>query len=185
MDLDKAIKNRHSVKKFKSKKPDWRDIIECLDAARYAPMAGGNYSLKFILVSDEDKIQQMAEASQQPFISKARYVVVFCSNPSRTINAYGERGRIYSRQQAGAAMQNFLLKLEEAGLSTTWVGHFVEEQIKSILEIPEHVQVEAIFPIGYEFEKKYTRKEKTDMDNVLYFDEWENDQMKTPKETSD
>jgi nitroreductase len=182
MELGRAIKNRHSVKKFKDKKPDWRDIIECIDAARYAPMAGSNYSLKFILVSDKNLIEQLADAAQQPFIAKAHYVVVACSNPSRTVNAYGARGEIYVRQQAGAAMQNFLLKLEESGLSASWIGHFVEEQVKKTLGIPEHVHVEAFFPIGYEFEKKYTRKEKIDLDNILYFDEWENTNMKKSKE---
>ncbi|OGJ12956.1 hypothetical protein A3K62_00315 [Candidatus Pacearchaeota archaeon RBG_16_35_8] len=182
MDLNKAIKGRHSVKKFKEKKPDWRDILEAIDTARYAPMAGSNYSLKFILVSDKEKIQQLAAASQQPFVGKVHYIVVVCSNPSRTVNAYGERGKIYVRQQAGAAIQNFLLSLEEKGLDSSWVGHFTEEEVKGILDIPEHVQVEAMFPIGYEFEKKYTRKAKIDLDNILYFDEYDNDKMKSEKE---
>ena len=177
MDLNKVMKSRHSVKKFKEKKPDWRDIIECIDAARYAPMAGGNYSLKFILVSDPVIIKQLAAASQQLFVAKAHYVVVACSNPSRTVNAYGKKGEVYVRQQAGAAIQNFLLKVEESGLSTSWIGHFVEEEIKDALKIPEHVQVEAMFPVGYEFEKKYTRKAKIDLDNILYFNKWENDKM--------
>ena len=182
MDLSKAIKNRHSVRKFNEKKPDWRDIVECIDVARYAPMAGGNYTLKFILVSDKEIIEKLAEASQQPFVGKVRYVVVVCSNPSRTINAYGKKGEVYVRQQAGAAMQNFWLKLVETGLSSTWVGHFVEEQVKRSLKIPENIQVEALFPVGYEFEKKYTRREKIDLDNILYFDEYGNEKMKGPNE---
>lgn len=182
MDLMKVIKKRHSVRKFKTKKPDWRDIIETIDAARYSPMAGSNYSLKFILVSNKEIIAQLADACQQPFVGKVHYIVVACSNPSRTLNAYGEKGKIYLRQQAGAAIQNFLLKIEEIGLSTCWIGYFVDEQVKKILKIPEHIQVEAFFPIGYEFEKKYTRKEKIDLDNILYFDEWDQKEMKKEKE---
>ena len=59
MDLDKVIHSRKSTKKFGDKKPDWRDIIECIDAMRYAPMAGGNFSLKFILVADKEKITKV------------------------------------------------------------------------------------------------------------------------------
>lgn len=172
MDLDKAIRSRHSTKKFSSKKPDWRDIIESIDAARFAPMAGSNYSLKFILVSEEEKIAELAKISQQDFISKAQYAVVVCSNPSRTKNAYGKSGEIYLRQQAGAAIENFILKLQEYGLGTCWIGHFVEEQVKHLLQIPEHVQVEAILPIGYEGEKKHTRKAPIEMDNILYFESY-------------
>ncbi len=168
MDLDKAIQNRHSVRKFKSKKPNWREIIECIDAMRYAPMAGNNFTLKFILVDDSEKIQKLAEASQQPFISQAHYVVVVCSNPSRTKNAYGKRGEMYCRQQAGAAIQNFLLKIQEAKLATTWIGHFVESQVKRILKIPEDINVEAFFPIGYE-EGKTSKKRKIDLQTTMHY----------------
>ncbi len=182
MDLDKAIRSRMSVRKFGSRKPEWRNIVECIDAARYAPMAGGNYTLKFILVDEPEKIEKIKDACQQDFVSQAQYVVVVCSNPSRTINAYGKQGEIYTRQQAGAAIQNFWLKITEYGLSTCWVGYFVESQIKRILKIPKEINVEAIFPIGFEYEKRRTRKEKIDLDNILYFNEYGEKKMKKPKE---
>ena len=177
MKLDKAIESRRSVRKFKTKKPDWRDIIECINSARYAPMAGGMYTLKFILVDDEAIIQKLADAAQQHFISKTKYVVIVCTNPSRTINSYEERGKVYCRQQAGAAIENFLLKIKEKGLATCWVGAFVEKLVKKALDIPENIDVEAMFPIGYEFEKPKTRKIKIDLDNILYFNKYDNKKM--------
>ncbi len=181
MELNRAIQSRKSVRKFKDKKPDWRDIIECIDSARYAPMAGNNFSLKFILVDDKEKIQKIADAAQQPFISQTKYVVVVCSDSARPKNIYEKRGEVFVRQQAGAAIQNFLLKIQEAGLSACWVGYFVEEQIKRELKIPEGVQIEAVFPIGYEFEKQKTRKVKIDIDRILYFNEYKNKKMKKIK----
>jgi len=181
MELDKAIKSRHSVRKFNSKKPDWRDIIEAIDAARYAPMAGRNYTVKFILIDNPESIKKIKEACQQDFVAKAQYVVVICSKPSITINAYGERGKNYARQQSGAAIQNFFLKITELGLATCWVGHFVEGQVKSALKIPDDINVEAIFPVGFEYEKKRTRKAPTDLDNILYFNEWKQKRMKKIK----
>lgn len=178
MRLDKAIKSRKSVRKFSDKKPDWRDIIEAIDTARYAPMSGGNYSLKFILVDEASKINKIAESSQQDFISQAKYVVVVCSNPSRTKNAFGnEAGTKYAHQQAGAAIQNFLLKIEEQKLSTCWIGHFVESQVKKILKIPKEVDVEAIFPIGFDSEKKKSKKSPIETDNVLRFNDYETNKM--------
>jgi nitroreductase len=178
MELDKAIQSRRSVKKFKSKKPNWRTIIECIDSARFVPMAGNNYTLKFILVEDKEKIEKITEACQQNFISQAQYLVVACSNTSRTVNEFGNSGKIWARQQAGAAIENFLLKITESGLSTCWIGYFVEEQIKRILNIPKEIDVEALFPIGYEFEKPKTRKAKIDLDRILYFDKYGNSKMK-------
>lgn len=181
MDLNKIIKSRKSVKKFSSKKPNWRDIIEAIDSARYAPMAGNNYTVKFILIDNPEKIQKLADCAQQDFIAKAHYVVVVCSNPSRPINAYDKEGEIYVRQQAGAAIQNFLLKLQESGLSTCWIGYFVENEVKNLLNIPDNVNVEAFFPIGYEHVRSRTKRAPIDLDRILYFDKYGQKKMKQPK----
>ncbi len=181
MELNRAITSRKSVRKFKSKKPDWRDIIECIDAARFAPMAGNNFTLKFIIVDNPEKIQKIADAAQQSFIAQSKCVVVVCTNPSRTANSYGKRGERYCRQQAGAAIQNFLLKIQEKKLSTCWVGAFVDKLIKRELKIPDDINVEAIFPIGYEYKKSYTRKSKIDLDRFLYFEGYGNKKMKKIK----
>jgi len=177
--IDRIIKSRRSIKKFNSKKPDWRTIIECIDSMRYSPMAGNSFSLKFILVDDSEKIDKMAVASQQQFISQAKYVVVVCTSPSRTEISFEERGKTYLRQQAGAAIQNFLLKITESGLSTCWIGNFIEDKIKELLNIPENMQVEALFPIGYAFEKPKPKR-TIDLDNVLYFNKYGNKKMNPP-----
>ena len=181
MELGKTIRNRRSVRKFKDKKPDWRDILDCIDSIKYTPMAGDNFTLKFILVDEKEKIEKLATAAQQEFINQAKYVLVICSDPFRTVNAYEKRGEIYCRQQAGAAIQTFLLKITEAGLATCWIGHFVDEQVKRELKIPEKINVEAMLPIGYEFRKPVTRKIKTDLDNALYFNEYKNKKMNPGK----
>jgi nitroreductase len=178
--LDKIIHNRRSIKKFKSTKPDWREIIECIDSMRYAPMAGNNFSLKFILVDDEKKIAELTKASQQEFINDAQYVVVVCTTPGRTETAYGDRGKSYLKQQAGAAIQNFLLKITEYKLATCWVGHFVDEQVKDILSIPKDMNVEAMFPIGYPM-KRPEPKRIIELDNVLYFNKYGNKNMIKPR----
>ncbi len=181
MSFDSLIRSRKSVKEFKNRMPDWRDIIEAIDAARFAPMAGNNYTLKFIVVDDLEIIKKLAEYSQQDFVAQTYYVVVVCSDHSRTVNAFGKQGEHYSTQQAGGAMQNFWLKLVEKGLSTCWVGHFVENLIKKELKIPEHVRIEALFPIGYEFKKSSEKKAKIELDNILYFNSYGDKKMRHPK----
>lgn len=184
MELNKAIKDRHSARKFKLKKPDWRDIIECIDSTRLAPMAGNNFTLRFVLVSDEKSIRKIAEAAQQQFVGQAKYILVACSDPKRLINAYGEKGKIFFRQQAGAALQNFLLKIQEKGLATCWVGAFVEDMIKEELRIPDQINVEAIFPIGYEQEGPVRRRDKTDLDTILFFNKYKNKKMVPDKKVN-
>lgn len=174
--IDKIIKERRSIKKYKTKKPDWRVVLDCIDSMRYAPMAGNNFSLKMILIDEPEIIKLLSEHSEQPFIKDSKYVVVVCSNEDRTKIAFEDRAEKYLRQQAGAAIQNFLLSLTNAGLSTCWVGHFYDDKIKRLLKIPEKIEIEALFPIGYANEKPKTR-ERVNFDSVMYFNTYGNKKM--------
>ena len=181
MDIDKAIKERHCVRRFKSRAPDWRDIIKAIDFARLAPLAGNIPTLKFIIVTEQDKIQQIAEACQQDFIATAKYLVIVCTDPTQCVRSYEERGNKYCSQQAGAALENFFLKLTDLGLSTCWAGAFPDEEVKRILHVPENATVEGIFPIGYEMPPKAKQKAKPKLDDILYFNTWKNKYMKAIK----
>lgn len=179
MDTEKTIRERKSIKSFNPKKIiDWRTIIEIIDFARFAPMAGNNFSLKFILVQDKEKIQKLTEASQQPFISNASSILVVCTVPSRTKNLYEERAGKYLQQQAGAAIQNILLAATNKKVGTCWIGHFVEEQVKNILKIPGNIEAEAMIAFGTASPKDTRPKTKIALQNILYFDEYKNDQMR-------
>jgi len=181
MQLNEAIQSRKSVRKFTDKKPDWRDIIECIDATRYAPMAANNFTPRFIIVEDESTIQKLADAAQQKSISNAKIVVIALSNPTKTTNSFKDMGEIYVRQQAGAAIENFLLKIQEKGLATCWVGHFAENLVKDALKIPEKLQVEALLPLGYELSGGERKPQKIDINQILFFERYGNKKMKNPK----
>jgi nitroreductase len=177
MELDKAIKERHSVRKFSTKLPDWRDILKCIDATRNTPMAGNNFTVRFIVVSNPERILKISQACEQPFVATAKYVVIVCSVPGKISTTYGKQGETYIRQQAGAAIENFLLKLVDLKLSACWVGYFMERNIKELMKIPDDVQVEAVIPVGYEYEKG-KRKTKIELDTILYFDKYGNREMR-------
>ena len=179
MQLENAIKERKSVRRFLDKKPDWRKIIRAIDLARFAPAAGNMFTTKFILVKDPERIKKLADASQQDFVKSAHYVVAVVSDDEKLKKSYNERGERYARQQAGAAIQNFLLALVDQGLVTCWVGHFDDELVRNDLGVPEDVFVEAFFPIGKETKAlaQSGEKAKPDLETVIYFDKWKNKLM--------
>ncbi len=178
MQLKDAIEQRKSVRRFDKKKPDWRKIIRAIDSARLAPAAGNHFVTRFILVSDEKKIKEIAEASQQEFVGTAHYVVVAVSDDSSLVRSFETRGVRYCAQQAGAAIENFLLALVEQKLVTTWVGHFYDEQVRRTLDIPDGMHIEAIFPIGIETKVKAKLQRKMKLDQIIYFDKWDNKKMR-------
>ena len=177
MQLKDAIESRRSVKRFHHKSLDWRKIIRALDAVRFAPSAGNNFVTRFILVSDEKKIKELATASQQTFVGTAKYIVVAVTDDSKLIQDYGERGERYGAQQTGAAIQNFLLALTEQKLVTTWVGHFYDEQVRRTLNIPEKLKIDAMFPIGKETKIGSGSRRNLELGQILYYDKWKNKLM--------
>jgi len=177
MKFDDVIEKRRSVRRFSSKKPKWQDIVEAIDAANKCPLAGNIYALRFILVDDKAKIRELAEASQQDFFENVDYAVVILSDKTSLIKSYDERAEMYARQQAGAAVENFLLKITEMGMASCWVGAFVDEEVKRVLEVPEpsdNIQVEAILPVGFEMPGHKVEKRKMSLDSCLWFNKWKN-----------
>ena len=177
MEFGRAVEKRQSIRNFSSKKADWREVIKAIDSALQAPSAGNMQTLRFILVSDRDKIKKLADASQQDFVAKAQFAVVVCSDKEQLARLYDERAEMYSRQQAGAAIEHFLLKIVDLGMDSCWVGAFSDRVVKEILQIPDDIDVEAILPVGYELGKT-RKKRKATLDSLLYFDKYKNRYMK-------
>ncbi len=186
MDLKKAVMTRKSILYFAPKAADWRKIIRAIDYARFAPAADSQFVNKFILVSDRKKISKIAEAAQQGFIEEASHVVVVTSDPGKLVKAYGDRGERWAAQQTGAAIENFLLGLNEKGLASGWVGYFSEELVKEILNIPKNLTVEAIFPVGRESRaRKALGGHVPELEEVIYFDKWRQKEMTHPTRVSE
>ena len=178
MDLDKAIESRHSVRDFKeAKRVNYKEVIDAISSAAKAPLAGNLSTLRFVIVSNKQKIKDLAIASQQDFIAKAGYVIVVCSDKKSLERYYYERADRYAKQQAGAAIQNMLLKLTELGLGTCWIGAYSDESVKRILSIPENIDVEAIFPIGYEADTSRERIPRHDINNLIFFEKYKEKRM--------
>jgi nitroreductase len=173
MDIDSAIEKRHSANSFDKKKVSWKIVLEAIEAANQAPFAGNQNHLKFVIVEDPEKIKNLAKHSNQDLVSEASIVIAVCSEDTKLENLFGERGRIYGKQQTGAAIENFLLKIEDLGLASCWIGAYEDEMIRSTLKIPEHIEIEALLPIGHEKKLKGKKKsKKKELEQTIYWDSW-------------
>lgn len=171
MDLDKAIDERRSIRDFKEKKVNWADVLEAIDAARKAPLSGNNCNIRFMIIENQEAKNKIAKLSEQYWIADASILVVVCSDDTSLENTYYDRGKVYARQQAGAAIENFLLKITDLGLASCWVGAYPDELIKQVLRIPEHINIEAILPIGYPKTKAKAIKKAT-LEKIINWEKW-------------
>lgn len=181
MEFDSLIKKRKSVRSFKPKKASWKEVLEAVDAANQGPFAGNMNNIKFVIVENTQTIKEIAKHSHQTWIAESGIVVVVCSDETHIENKYGERGRIYTKQQAGAAIATLWFKLVDLGLCACWVGAFTDEMIRSALDIPSHINIEAIIPIGCEkAEKPKAQKEKKKpLEATIFWERWDNSKRPT------
>lgn len=172
MQTEEAIRQRYSCRAFAKKKISNDAIKTILDAARNAPAAGNIFTVRLILVSDDEKKKQLVNAAfQQDFIAQASHVIVVCSDKRNLEMAYGERAELYARQQAGAAIENMFLKITDMNLGACWIGAFDEQEVKAILNVPDNIDVEALLPVGYAAEKQKLRR-KPDLDKITFLEKY-------------
>lgn len=173
MEFENIVKKRHSARDLAPKASAWKDVVDAIDCAIQGPFAGNVNNLKFVIIENPETIKKIAKHCKQLWISQAGLLLIVCSDDTHIVNMYGERGRVYGKQEAGAAIMTIIFRLTELGLASCWVGAFTDEMIKSSLKIPAHMEVEAIIPIGKEIPSKAKRiKKKTNLVTVLNWEKW-------------
>jgi nitroreductase len=70
------------------------------------------------------------------------------------------------------AVTHITLCAAAEGLGTCWIGAFYEDQIKEILNIPNHVRVVAILPVGYPQDPGPVEKIRLRLDNLVSYEQW-------------
>jgi len=149
MDVIEAIKTRRSVRKYKRKYVEQEKIIECLEAARWAPSADNFQPWSFLVVRNEDARKRLSEIhTWGRFMAESPVVVAFLAYPTRSQN--------YCHGDTAVAVQNFLLAAHSLGLGTCWMGVIntpFEPPIKRLLGVPDDVVVLCTVSLGYPDEK--------------------------------
>ncbi|WP_287154565.1 nitroreductase family protein [Candidatus Solincola tengchongensis] len=152
MDVFEAMEKRHSVRSFDAARgvPD-ELVARLLRCACLAPTAGNVQPWRFVVVRDGRIKEGLAAAALgQGFVARAPVVIVVCADLESHAASYGRRGvELYSIQDTAAAVENMLLAATALGLGACWVGAFREEEVASLLGLPERLRPLALIPVGY------------------------------------
>ncbi len=65
------------------------------------------------------------------------------------------------------AVEHIVLQAVEIGLGTCWVRWYEDNKIKEILDIPEHVEVMALLPVGVPDEAP-SQRPRLELDQLVY-----------------
>ncbi len=175
MDIEKAIEKRCSMREYKDKDVPADLLGKVLQAGRLAPSSGNIQNWGFVLVLDKEKKEEIAKACiEQYWMVQAPVFIVILGNQKKAKEFYGERGeKVYSFQNCAMAAENMMLEAVAVGLSTCFVGAFVEDRIRQIINAPEYMLPMGIITLGYaKAEEK--QKVKSSLYSKVSFNEYGN-----------
>jgi nitroreductase len=69
------------------------------------------------------------------------------------------------------AVEHIVLQAVEIGLGTCWVRWYEDEKVKEILDIPDHIEVMALLPVGIPDEEPSPRP-RLCLDNIVYSEKY-------------
>ena len=170
MDVFTAISQRSSVRAYKPTDVEEDKLKKILEAARLSPSASNRQEWKFIIVKNKETKKKLAKAAfGQSFIGEAPVVIVACGTETKSIMGCGQPTHTVDVSIACAYM---ILQAYELGLGTCWIGAFKEDEVKKILNIPEHVRVVAMTPLGYP-NQPLSQKSRKSLDQIVCFEKYD------------
>ena len=163
-----TIRERRSVRVYKSDPIPTESLLRVIEAARLAPSGKNLQPWKFIVVQDKELKKKLAKASNaQDFIAEAPLVLVACGFPEECYRSMGRYMKSWP-VDVTIALEHLILQAQEEGLGTCWIGSFEEVEVKSLLSVPENVRVLALTPLGYPGEIPESRGRKSIEEIVSY-----------------
>jgi nitroreductase len=148
------LRKRRSIRSFKEEPIEESKLNRILEACNLAPSSGGLQTFEIYQVKNREMKEKLVSAAKdQAFVAQAPLLLVFCANPSRSVERFGERSQLFSVQDATIAAAYAQLTVHLLGLTTVWVGAFDEKKVSETLQLPLGQRPIALLPIGYENEK--------------------------------
>jgi nitroreductase len=165
-----VLKNRRSVRKFKSTPIPDEHIMKILDMARTAPTSGNQQPWKFLVIQDRDKLDRLRDEIVGASLERAKKQEGFDPNKldslkSRTMESIGnylsapvyvvvltdENSRYpsYNIKDGSLAAGYLILAARALGYGTVFITDALPpELVKKVFEIPDNFKQICITPIG-------------------------------------
>ncbi len=168
------LQKRRSIRKFEDRpvSREQRDLL--IEAGLRSPSGRGINPWHFVVVEDKAKIDQLSQAKPHGagFLKNAPLAIVVCADTTKT--------DIWVEDSAIAAII-IHLAAQDLGLGSCWAqmrlrthkdGRSCSDYISKALNLPEHIEVEAVIGIGYPAEQKKGHTADTLLHHQVSFEQF-------------
>ena len=177
------LQERKSVRAYTDQPilPEEKNAI--LQAAVNAPTAGNQQLYTIIDVTSQDLKDTLAKTcDNQPFIAKAKMVLIFCADCQKWQDAYEAAGCqprlpgagdiLLAVSDAMAAAENAVVAAHSLGIGSCYIGDIMErcEEHRTLLNLPAYVFPAAMLVFGYPTEQQQQRPkpERMAMEHIVH-----------------
>lgn len=153
MDALTTIFSRRSIRLYTAKSVSREMVNEILRAAMSAPSAGNERPWHFIVLTDRTVLDAIPKFHPYSAMLKhAQAAILVCGDMML------EKHKGYWTLDCAAATENMLLAAHAKGLGAVWCGVYPTEDrvanLKSLLNLPEHIVPFSLVPLGFPAEEK-------------------------------
>lgn len=139
MDVFDAVRTILAVRRYEDRPVPEEVIRQIVEAGRLTASGMNAQPWHFIVVQDRETLRQLGGMARTgPYVAQAPLAVVVAIEPTKL-----------AVSDASRAIQSMLLTAWAAGVGSNWVGFSGMEAVRSLLGIPETMDVIAILPFGY------------------------------------
>ena len=155
-----SIQKRRSIRNFTGDPIPLSDLEKIINAGRLAPTGNNRQPWDFIVVTGEAIRQHLSKAAA--WSANASAIIVVVMDPSSK----------YWVEDGSAAIENIMLAATDLGYGTCWLEGNAqphEAEFKLLLNIPEHLRILSLVPIGVPVEWPASKKKKP-LEDVLHWE---------------
>ncbi|NLJ87857.1 MAG: nitroreductase [Epulopiscium sp.] len=170
MSFLELAKKRYSVRSYLDRPVEKEKLLQVLEAARIAPSAVNKQPWNFIVVTNENTKNKIAETYPREWFKTAPAVIVVCGDHSKSWKR--KDGKDHCNIDVAIAIDHMTLAATDLGLGTCWVCAFDAKQCHKILGLPENLEVIALIPIGYPADTAPENKNRMDISEIVSWEKY-------------
>lgn len=170
MEFIDLAKKRYAARTFEEREVEKEKIFQVLEAGRNAPSAVNFQPWHFIVITDPNMKNAIAESYPRKWFQESPVIIVACGDHSKSWKR--KDGKDHCDIDLAIAIDHMTLAATELGLGTCWVCAFDAKRCHEILDLPDHLEVIALLPMGYPAEESIPEKKRKTFEEIVSWEKY-------------